>query len=295
MILNYPKVAILATFFGLWIDSYLSHQMQMWFGFALIFTFGILHGAKDLAIIANINLENKALKFSKVLLYYVIMVLIGAGLFYAKPLLALGLFVLVSGYHFGEQHWIKKITVKNNFVVSTFQLLYGLLILFLIFTFHAVEVQHIVYEITSKKVPFAFFMVGLKVISVALLLLGFWLFFRSKDFKNCVVKELFYLLVFIIIFKVSNLIWGFALYFILWHSIPSMQDQIQFLYGELNFKNLKKYFVSAFPYWIISILGICILYLLFKDQKIFNAVFFSFLASITFPHVIVIVKMLEKK
>jgi len=101
--------------------------------------------------------------------------------------------------------------------------------------------------------------------------------------------------VFSIIFKASSLIWGFALYFIFWHSIPSMIDQIAFLFGNVSFNNFKLYFRSAFVYWIVSLLGIALLYLIFKEQKIFNALFFSFLASITFPHVVVIVKMFGKK
>jgi hypothetical protein len=74
-----------------------------------------------------------------------------------------------------------------------------------------------------------------------------------------------------------------------------MIDQIRFLFGNVSFNNFKLYFRSAFAYWIISLLGIALLYYVFKDQKIFNALFFSFLASITFPHVVVIVKMFGKK
>ena len=103
-----------------------------------------------------------------------------------------------------------------------------------------------------------------------------------------------YLLVFAVLFKVGSLIWGFALYFIFWHSIPSLQDQIKFLYGNYSFDNFKLYFKVAFIYWIISLLGIVILYLLFKDETLFDALFFSFLAAITFPHAFVILKMSQQ-
>jgi Brp/Blh family beta-carotene 15,15'-monooxygenase len=121
-----------------------------------------------------------------------------------------------------------------------------------------------------------------------------YFYIRNEDFKKFFFTELFYLLVFTIIFKVSSLIWGFALYFILWHSIPSIIDQIKFLYGNVSFTTFKLYFRSAFVYWIASLAGIAMLYIIFKDQKIFNALFFSFLASITFPHVFVIQKMFGK-
>ncbi|WP_310555632.1 Brp/Blh family beta-carotene 15,15'-dioxygenase, partial [Flavobacterium sp.] len=106
-----------------------------------------------------------------------------------------------------------------------------------------------------------------------------------------ILLEVFYLLVFTIIFLSSSLIWGFAIYFIIWHSIPSMIDQIKYLYIDVTFSNFKLYFKSAFFYWIASLFGIAILYYIFKDEKIFNALFFSFLAAITFPHVLVILKM----
>ncbi len=291
---KYSNFAIVASFFGLWIASFLSPQWQLWMGFLLIFTFGILHGANDLNLIENINSKKNAIKFSKVLCSYLVLVVAVAGLFYVLPLLALSLFIVVSGYHFGEQHWIHRIEIENNSMKFMFHLLYGLLILFLIFTFHAVEVRHIIYEITAHQIQSRDLLIGLKIIAVITFLMGLLLYFKCRDFKHLIVKELFYLIVFTIIFSSSGLIWSFALYFILWHSIPSMQDQIRFLYGTLNFKNLKIYFFNAFPYWIISLVGIAILYFIFKDQEIFNALFFSFLASITFPHVLVIVKMFDK-
>ncbi len=109
--------------------------------------------------------------------------------------------------------------------------------------------------------------------------------------RSQILLEVFYLFVFAIIFLSSNLIWGFAIFFIIWHSIPSMFDQIKFLYVDLTFTNFKLYFKSAFIYWIASLFGIAMLYCIFKDQKIFNALFFSFLAAITFPHALVILKM----
>ena len=67
------------------------------------------------------------------------------------------------------------------------------------------------------------------------------------------------------IFKVSSLIWGFAIYFILWHSIPSIINQVVYLKGEFNKKNFGSYIKTAFAYWLVSLIGIAVLYLLFKD------------------------------
>ncbi|KAB1157669.1 Brp/Blh family beta-carotene 15,15'-dioxygenase [Flavobacterium luteum] len=292
---KYSNFAIVTSFFGLWINSYLPDNVQVWVGYILIFTFGILHGANDLELIKNVKTKDNTLHFYKVLMYYIIIVLAGAVLFYIIPWLALTLFVLVSGYHFGEQQWNKHLKLENQFVKIVFQMLYGLIILFLIFSFHVKEVQIIITAITSLVIPIPFFFLVLKILLISFFLLSSVFYFKIATFKNYIFKELFYLIIFTVLFKVSSLIWGFALYFIFWHSIPSIIDQIKFLFGEVSLENLKLYFRSAFVYWIVSLAGIALLYFIFKDQKIFNALFFSFLASITFPHVIVILKMFGKK
>ena len=292
---KYSNFAIVASFFGLWINSYLSDESQVWVGFILIFTFGILHGANDLVLIKSVNKKNKMLNFYTILIYYVIVVLCGAVLFYTIPWIALTLFILVSGYHFGEQQFHNQLQRANKCLKFIFQMLYGLIILFMIFSFHDKEVQKIILAITGISVPLSYFSDFLKVIGTSFIIFGALLYFKVDRFKNLIIQELFYLIVFTILFKVSSLIWGFALYFIFWHSIPSIIDQMKFLFEEVNFKNFKIYFRSAFVYWIVSLTGIAFLYYIFKDQKMFNALFFSFLAAITFPHVIVILKMFKKK
>ena len=117
---------------------------------------------------------------------------------------------------------------------------------------------------------------------------------KHVDFKKHIIEQLFYLVLLCVIFKSSSLIWGFTIYFIFWHSIPSLNDQIKFLYGKYSFHNFKLYVKSAFLYWILSLIGITILYFVAIDLVVFDALFFSLLASITFPHAIVILKMFKK-
>lgn len=293
--LKYSSFAIVASFIGLWINSFLKSEYQIFVGFILILSFGILHGANDIALIKKVNSYNIKQSYFKILLYYLIIVLFGAILFYFIPWLALFIFIIISGYHFGEQQWNTQLSIKNIWIKSLFETVYGLIILFIIFTFHASEVKKIMFAITSVEIPKFLFLLILEVLTVLYLGLSFYFLIKLENFKHYFFQELFYLMIFSIIFKVSSLIWGFALYFILWHSIPSMLDQMRFLFGQVNFNTFKLYFRSGFLYWIISLFGITILYFILRDQKIFNALFFSFLASITFPHVLVIIKMLDNK
>jgi len=293
--LKYSNFAIVASFFGLWIDSFVPKEYQIYVGFLLIFSFGILHGANDLTLIKNINAQNKASNYWKILGYYVAVVLFGAFLFYLVPAFALILFIIVSGYHFGEQHWNAKISSAHSLIKVLFETSYGMLLLFMLFEFHQLQVQLIILDITGTRIPTLLIQNVFFLLLFSTIGLGSYLYFTYQAIKESIFIELFYLLVFAILFKVSSLIWGFALYFIFWHSIPSILDQLTFLYGQATLKTFKQYFLSAALYWVISLIGITLLYFLFRDLKLFDALFFSFLASITFPHVLVIEKMFRKE
>jgi len=288
------KIAILITFFALWINMYFSFKYQQVIGFVVIFLFGILHGANDLALYQKINEEKKSNSLRKIILYYIAIVFLGALLFYSMPIIALLLFIIFSGYHFGEQHWNKLKSNKNYSLLTIFETLYGLIILFLLFQLHELEVKQIVFQITRSSIAKLDFKIITLLIGLLLIISGIILHTKTTKFKSEISINIFYLIVFAIVFKTADLIWAFAIYFVVWHSIPSIKEQIHFLYGSYTFKNFKRYFISAFIYWIISLFGIGILYVLFKDKEIFNALFFSFLAAITFPHTIVIIKMQNK-
>ncbi len=288
------NLSILSSFLGLWITSFLNDNFQIIVGFLLIFSFGILHGANDLVVLEKLNATKKSISFLKLILSYILVVLFSAFLFVIVPWLALLLFILVSGYHFGEQHWQNLDGFSQKWLKYIFQFNYGIFILLLLFVFHIKEVEEIIFSIIKIDVHFINISYFLKISAFILSLFFVYYSYKSLAFRNKITEELLYLLVFAILFKVGSLIWGFALYFIFWHSIPSLNDQIRFLYGNYSFNNFKLYFRSAFVYWLISLLGIVILYLTFKNDSIFDALFFSFLAAITFPHAFVILKMFKK-
>lgn len=292
---KFSNISIVASFFGLWIVSFFSNNIQIILGFSLIFTFGILHGANDLLLIEKNIDQKKTYNFIKSLTNYVLVIILCALLFYIIPWFTLILFILVSAFHFGEQQWKELINNYPKWIWYSICFTYGLLIFMLLFRFHSVEVEKIIFEISKfqispKLIPTLFNIIGFLFI----LVIGYS-YIRFEVLRTKILTELFYLLVFTIIFKASSLIWGFALYFILWHSIPSIIEQMNFLYGKFSFQNFISYCKSALIYWALSIIGIVSLYFIFKDEQLFNAIFFSFLAAITFPHVIVITKIFNKK
>lgn len=288
------KISIVVSFLALWITSKLESGDQTMIGFFFIFSFGILHGANDLVLIKNLK-DKKNRSYLTFLTMYVSVVLISALLFTTIPLTALMIFIVISAYHFGEQHFQDLEEYRWRFGKPLFYFVYGSFILLLLFYFHSVEVQKVILNITGYDLDVVTNPVPLILSGIALSLLMVYNYFNVPNFKKRIASEILYLFIFALIFKLGSLIWGFAIYFILWHSIPSLHDQIKFLYGKYSFNNFKLYFKSAFVYWVVSLIGIGILYYFLKDKTVFDAIFFSFIAAITFPHAFVILKMFEKK
>lgn len=292
---KYFNFAIVVSFFGLWIASVFSNETQILIGFALIFSIGILHGANDLLLLEKVNIKKGAFSRVGILSCYVLMVLMVTLLFYFVPKIALALFLIISAYHFGEQQWQHLEDFFYLGVRLVFEFCYGSVVLLLLFSFHLLEVQKIIFAISSSLVSTNFILFLLAFFGLFLTVFGIYFCMKTKKIRSQLAMELFHLLVFTIIFKSSSLIWGFAIYFVFWHSLPSIINQTKFLYGALNKTNFILYLKSALLYWIISLLAIASIYYLFSNEKIFNALFFSFLAAITFPHVLVIVKVFGKE
>ena len=85
-------------------------------------------------------------------------------------------------------------------------------------------------------------------------------------------------------FKTTSLIFGFAIYFILWHSLPSIVHQILFLSGEVTKFTILKFVKKALLFWVVSACGILLLYFLTPNLKLFSSSLFAVLFAVTAPH-----------
>ena len=279
-------IMIVLTFFALWLTSFLSASGENVLAIILILTIGILHGSNDIKLLLNLK-ESFSLKMNKqqYLLLYIAVVLLGAICFYLIPLVTLVLFVGISAYHFGEQHWSDKLQKHSKFFIG-FTTIYGLSIFALLFYFNQPEVIEVVYDLSGFRLLHAFFAPFLIVNLGVLVILSA---FGYKKFTCNFILEAFYLLVFGLIFSIAPLILGFAFYFVIWHSLPSLYDQITFLYGDVSSGSLRKYLINSLFYWLAALLGLLAsYYFIGGDDSLFLPVLFSFLAAITFPHVFVI-------
>lgn len=287
---NLDSFIIVTTFLFLWIAINFGKNVEDMVAYFLILTFGILHGANDLKLIqASSTHTKKRYSFLKVTSYYVLFLLICASLFYFLPGLALLAFVLFSGYHFGEQHWNSKFKSQSGTTIW-FYSSYGLVVLSLLFVSQAGVVNVVIQNITGYAIPPKYYSY-LLFFSGGLFAALYILLTKNNKVVSNWIQEMFYLALFLIIFNTASLLWSFAIYFILWHSLPSLIDQIGFLYGEVTKKNVILYLKTSFIYWAISVIGLALLYLIIgRESDTFQPILFSFLAAITFPHVLVMIR-----
>ena len=270
-------LALIIAFFS-------SEYIQNIIGIIGILCIGIIHGANDIKIIATFSNNGNKFKYFS---FYLLTVLIGCLLFFFLPSIALLVFVLVSCFHFGEQHWESKL--KPNKYNSFFYFFYGGVIFLLLFIIKHEDVSIVISQITGINFESIFFQISFLIFFLCF----FIIIFFKKEFILLFI-EILLLLFFILVFFNSTLIYAFSFYFIIWHSLPSLKSQINNLYGEVSYASIYNYVKSSILYWLISIVGLFSFYYFFDIQSnYFLPLFFSFLAAITFPHVIVISLMFQ--
>jgi Brp/Blh family beta-carotene 15,15'-monooxygenase len=174
---------------------------------------------------------------------------------------------------------------------SIYFLAYGLFIFSLLFYQSLFDVDKIMVELTGTS--FSKIQVEITLITSAFLLFSGSLYIIMIQKNDWVLffKEFFYLVLLFLVFSTSSLILGFAIYFIFWHSIPSIIHQIEFISGNLNKKNILFYIKKALIYWIISITGLLVLYQIVPQIDLFATVVFVILFAVTAPHTWVMYKM----
>jgi len=159
------------------------------------------------------------------------------------------------------------------------------------FTLQYDSVVAVIEKISGYRLGFEFFQFTALLLGIVLLIT--MLFEVSIRFH--LIKEGLLLLLLSGIFYVGSLWFAFAFYFVVWHSFPSLSDQLKFLYGVINFKSFLKYFKHSMIYWLASLISLYLVYSYVDfEADYFMPMFFSFLAAITFPHTIVMGLMKHK-
>lgn len=285
---NYENFMIFFTFFLFWISIQFGEVVEDFLAYIMVISVGILHGANDLLILST--KERKDKKLIKNLLIYIGIILLCVVIYLLSSFVAIVLFVVLSAYHFGEEHLSHKINV--NFVFNAVYFLsYGLFIFALLFYQSMSDVDVIMTELTGRTFSKIQIELTLIVSAIFLSIGSVYLILMKRNESVLFLREFLYLVLLFLVFNTSSLILGFAIYFILWHSIPSIIHQIEFISGNLNKRNVVAYVKKALIYWVISIAGLLVLYQLLPEIKILATVVFVILFAVTAPHTWVMHRM----
>lgn len=285
---NYQNFMLFFTFFLFWFSIQFGKLVEDSVAFVLIVSLGILHGANDLLILSKGKNGRKV--FLKHLFIYLSIITTCVLIYLLSSFVAILLFILLSSYHFGEEHLGEQIKV-NKLFNSIYYLAYGVFLFSMLFYVSMSDVNEIMRELTQAA--FTEFQIEVTFLISASILLGasVYLVLTEKALLSTLLKEVFYLCLLFVVFKTSSLILGFAIYFIFWHSIPSLLNQVAYIYGNLTQKSVLGYIKKAFIYWVISVFGLFILYQIIPQVNLFSTIIFVVLFAVTAPHTWVMYRM----
>ena len=284
---NYQDFMIFFTFLLFWVSIQFGQIIEDSIAYVIVLSIGIFHGSNDFTILKK--QKKNTIDLIKSTSFYLFLILLCISCYLINSFVAILFFVILSSYHFGEQHLENKFT-GSKYVKSIIYVVYGMLIFSLIFIENLKDVEVIMRNLTGEIIPNSWIETMLVSSSLLLITLIAHQFTRKIKPKIQIVRELFYILLLYLVFKSSSLILGFAIYFVLWHSIPSILDQTKFLSGGYTFKTMLEYLKTAFVYWLISITGLVIAYYYFSES-LFNSMIFIVLFAVTAPHVWVMNRM----
>ena len=281
---------IVVTTFFIILSCLFSVNYQDMFGFSLILSVGLIHGANDLLIIKrNTSSDTNFSQFKSFIKYFGI-VLAGLIFFYFFPSFALISFILVSIYHFGEQH-IEAIPLDKNLKNSRRYISiisHGILLFTIIFMNNTKVVVDVFSSFNIVFLNYNFLIIILIITSI----LYASILIIKKDLQPFLISEILFFGLFYFLSITSSLILCFSVYFIFFHSILSIKDQVKYIYGSNNSKSLKRYIKNSLPYFILALIFLILFYIYTEiDNNDLLPIIFTFLAAITFPHVLVIEKM----
>jgi Brp/Blh family beta-carotene 15,15'-monooxygenase len=134
---------------------------------------------------------------------------------------------------------------------------------------------------------------------VKMLLLNGLLFFIPLLLvsKKALIKEALEFFLLLLLFKNTNIMVGFAVFFCFWHSRDALMYQLKGIKTTERQLNLTQFIRLLIPYSVISITAIAILVAIsfFVEMQIsWVIIFFIIIASLTLPHSFLITRFYQR-
>lgn len=302
MIYRYPALyfgiilftALLAisglVFPGLW-------GAQSWIpAIVLIVLVGIPHGAADHLIFDRLSRERRgSSRWIYFFVSYLGLMLLYGLLWWQLPVFSLFLFLMISAYHFGQANW-SYLPIEKKSLRILIGTIWGIWALFtpLLLQFDAAAA--IIAQIAGQEpvIP------GNKLFLAALLFgvnLSLILFLRIRGLlqKNEFIRETLHLVLLELLFFNLPLLLSFAVFFTLWHSLGSMQDQVAFFSeGKKSYRWIH-YLKQVLPMTVMALLGLAG-FVWWQYSSLLEGnlgSLFVFISILTLPHMILMEYLYE--
>ncbi len=259
----------------------------------LMVLLGIPHGATDHLVFFSQKKTNvQKHTWTYFFKIYLGIMLAYALAWYVLPLLCFVVFLIFSAYHFGQSQLYYFEINENKWLKFILYISWGNVLLLSILGFNATDTLSIL-----EKTPFLGLMrfvlenfvhfLGINF----MLMLGLLLYRGIQSFENFlqVLQELGLLALLLFLSWSTSLLWSFAIYFALWHSLQTIEQEIK-VFSNVSEQGYswKNYIKDALPFSLVSLMGIGLillgLFILEFNTPNLLFGFFVMISILTAPH-----------
>ena len=293
-----PFITLLIIILGTLQPDVFSFQGTSYFALVLVLV-GIIHGASDYFIYKALGGSvGSSLVTTRFNILYLVAILAYAMIWYYFTEAAMFIFICVSIYHFGQSNWNQYHLPKEHPLIYIVYVMWGAFVTLTPLLLHfkdsinnLTDVLIIDWKI-SEQLKYAF-LYSILIVNILLCCLLWGI--KKLDAKSC-IREIVNVFILFGLFSVTPLLFGFAIYFTLWHSTYSTKDQITLLKTTIKDFSIQKYFRSLFSMSLISFIILGLVYYLFTNVLglYFGwGMLFLFISLLTLPHSYIIHKFFE--
>ncbi|CAH0999961.1 beta-carotene 15,15'-dioxygenase [Neolewinella maritima] len=247
----------------------------------LLIVLGIPHGAADHLIFqARYPGQSWRVQRWKFFAFYLVLMLLYGGLWLLLPLLALLLFLGVSVYHFGQSYGIGSLASR---------MAWGLFVLSFPVLLHWPEARPIIERMVGSSLPpdgtLTIVLCGALV--AANLLLPLLDLHADRTNRRATLRRLLDVILLTVVFMSTDLLLGFAVFFLLWHSLPAAVEQWGYLHRHRLSADVWAYGRQLLPLSLGALISLGAVYGWLAQgtvEGIDLGIVFMLVSLITLPH-----------
>lgn len=264
----------------------IDYNLQNLISLSILFLLGIPHGSIDNMLF----LEASKMSTLRFFVVYILIILLYAAAWMVMPFICLVLFLLISGYHFGQSQFSESAIPKR--LSRYLYLTWGLGVIYSFIYFNVEELNGLIALHDDLKTLRPLFSENLSRYTwltlnglTLTMMLAFWI--KGMLDLQKMASEIFILLIIVATAKLFSFLVGFTAFFVIVHAFNVMGHEFEYVKQKNADIGLGEFITQLIPLSFVSFIGISML---------FAAVYFGWIAisypllvlimisSITLPH-----------